>query len=194
MPRNLSPAMLTALQSGILYPAIFVNLGFASGTAYIWSGIGNCTWNGNTYVGVGDLGQISVIEEGATVEAKGISLTLSGIDSTMLADALQESQLGLPATIYLALYTGPGGTIIADPLTAWSGFTDQPEIVLTGPTAEITLRLESVLLELNKPVDRRYTLQDQQVQAPGDIAFQFVPSLQEISFVWNGQATKTNNI
>lgn len=194
MPRNLSPAMLTALQSGILYPAIFVNLGFASGTAYIWSGIGNYTWNGNTYVGVGDLGQISVIEEGATVEAKGISVTLSGIDSTMLADALQESQLGLPATIYIALYTGPGGTIIADPLTAWSGFTDQPEIVLTGPTAEITLRLESVLLELNKPVDRRYTLQDQQVQAPGDIAFQFVPSLQEISFVWNGQATKTNNI
>lgn len=186
--------MLTALEAGILYPAIFVNLGFASGTAYIWSGIGNQVWNGNTYVGVGDLGQISVIEEGATVEAKGVALTLTGIDSTILADALQECQLGLPATIYIALYTGAGGTIISQPLIAWSGFTDQPEITLTGPTATIVLKLESVLLEMNKNIDLRITPEDINATNPGDLGGQFVPTLSEITISWGTGSQTTPNI
>lgn len=186
--------MLTALEAGILYPAVFVSIGFASSTAYIWSGIGNQVFNGNTYVGVGDLGQISVIEEGATVEAKGLSIALSGIDSTMLADALQESQLGLPVLIALALYTGPGGTIIADPLTAWAGFTDQPEITLTGPTATIAMKVESVLLEMNKSVDLRITPVDLTAANPGDLGASFVNSLSEITISWGTGSQSQSNV
>lgn len=194
MPRPMSPAMLTALEASILYPAIFVSIGFASTTAYIWSGIGPITWNGNTFSGVGDLGQITVIEEASSVNAKGLALTLSGVDPTMVADAIQENQLGLPVTIWLALYTAAGGSIISSPLVSWQGRTDQPEIMLSGEEAIITLRCESRLMDMDIAPDRRYTLEDSQLVTPGELGFQFVTQIQEIAINWGSAATNTPNI
>lgn len=194
MPRPMSSGMLTALQASILYPAIFVNMGFASGTVHIWSGVGSVTWGGNTYTGVGSFGGISVIEEGSAVEAKGIALTLSGIDATMLADALQEMQLGLPISIYMALYASRGGSLIADPLVAWAGRMDQPEIVISGTTATISIKAESRIIDLNVPVDRRLTLEDSQIKVPGDLGFQFVFGIQEKQLLFGTSATVTQNV
>jgi hypothetical protein len=190
----MSPAMLAALEASILYPAIFVSIGFASTTAYVWSGVGPITWNGNTYSGVGDLGQIAVIEEASDVNAKGIALTLSGVDATMVADAIQENQLGLPVTVWLALYMGPGGSIIADPLICWQGRTDQPETVVTGEDAVITLRCESRLMDMDIAPDRRYTLEDSQLVTPGELAFQFVTAISEVAINWGSAATNTPNV
>src|ERR1700738_2838175 len=120
MPRPMSAPMLAALQASELFPAIFVQAQFATSTLYLWSGVGPKVWNGNTYLGMGTFGSVSAIEEGASVEAKGIVLSLSGIDPTMLADALQQIKLGLPVTVFLALFDNTGA-LIADPLTSWAG-------------------------------------------------------------------------
>src|ERR1700686_3259759 len=104
MPRGLTPNQLAAVQSAYLRPAFFVQMTFTSGPVYVWSGLGSVVWNGQTWLGVGSLGTISNIEEGATIEARGITLTLSGIDPTLLADVLGEFQVGLPAIVYLALF------------------------------------------------------------------------------------------
>jgi hypothetical protein len=53
MPRPLSAEMLAALQAPVIKPAIFVEITFASATAYIWSGIGSVEWNGHTWLGLG---------------------------------------------------------------------------------------------------------------------------------------------
>lgn len=194
MPRPMSSALLAALEASILYPAILVSIGLTTGTEYIWGGIGPITWGGNTYSGLGDLGQISVIEEGSDVNAKGIALTLSGISATQVADAIQNNQLGLPVIVAFALYNAAGGSLIADPLTSWRGRTDQPEIILTGDTAVITLRCESRLLDLNVPCQRRYSLEDSQLVTPGELGFQFVNQLQEKNIYWGTAPTSTTNV
>jgi hypothetical protein len=193
MPRPMSGAMLTALQASILHPAILVQLNFVTGTVYVWSGTGPMVWNGQTYVGVGTFGGISVIEEGATIEAKGVTLTLSGIDPAMLADALQEIQIGLPVSVFLALFDS-SGALIADPLTSWSGRMDQPEFLISGGEAVISLKCENRLMDMNVAVDRRLTLQDAQMSNPGDLGLQFVPSLQEVTLYWGTVPQSTNNI
>lgn len=185
MPRSMSPGMLAALQATQLLPAIFVSLQFSTGTVYIWSGLGNLTWNGHTWTGVGSLGGISPIQEGATVDASGITLTLSGIDNALLADALQNLQVGLPVTIYLGLFDNASPTsLLPDPLVAWAGRADQPTIDVGAETATISIACENRLIDMDVAVDRRYTHDDAQIDHPGDLGFQFVNSLQDLIIYW----------
>lgn len=177
MPRAMSPALAAALASNLVWPAIFVELHFTGGAVYIWSGFGSISWNSHTWVGAGDLGSISVIEGGGNVEARGISLTLSGIDtsSTVVSDTLNQFQQGLPAIVYLATFTdATRTTLIADPFAAWTGRMDQPTSEEGAETSVLTISCESRLADMNVAVDRRYTQDDQQLRSPGDVGFAFV--------------------
>src|ERR1700736_540313 len=127
----MSGTTLAALSAREVRPAVFVRAQFATSTLHIWSGTGTMNWNGQNWTGVGTFGSVSPIEEGATVEAKGITLTLSGIDPNMLADALQEMQIGLPVTVWLGLL-GTDGFLIDGPLTSWRGRMDPPTIDIAG--------------------------------------------------------------
>jgi hypothetical protein len=188
----MSSAMLAALQAPSLRPAIFVQMQFTSTTVYIWSGVGSVSWNGQTWMGIGSLLSVSSIEDASTVEARGITVTLSGLDPTLLSDCLSEFQLGLPVSLYFGLYSG--GSLITTPITSWSGRMDQPTIDVSGDTATIAINCENRLLDMNTPVDRRYTNQDQQMTWPGDLSMQFVDGIQDMTLYLAGAANNTNNI
>jgi hypothetical protein len=192
MPRPMSSGMLAALQASSLQPAIFVQATFASATAFMWSGVGNTTWNGHTWLGLGSLLGITSMEDGATVEARGITVTLSGIDASLLASCLSDFQLGLPVTVYLGMFSG--GSLIADPITSWAGRMDQPTIDVSGTDATISINCENRLVDMNIPVDRRYTNNDQQMTWPGDLCFQFVDGLQEQTLYWGLHPNSQNNV
>jgi hypothetical protein len=193
MPRVISTAALAALQSRAVALAYLVEGTFQTGPVYLWTGFGNLTWNGNTWVGVGQLGGISPIEDGATVEAtRGITLTLSGIDPTLLPLVLGEFQLRAPVTVYLGLFAG--GALIANPIVAFSGLMDQPIIDLDGKTAILSINCEQRLLELNVATDRRYTADDQQRDWPGDLGMQFVNGIQEMTIYWGNAPTSAGNL
>ena len=191
MSRPITAGMLGAIQANQLLPAIFVQATMASGTVYLWSGLGSIAWNGQTWQGVGSLLNISTVEEKAEVRATGISITLSGIDSTLLTDVLGEFQLCGPVTVFLGAFSAPG-TLIANPITVWSGLLDQPTIDVSADTASISINCESRLIEMNVAVDRRYTDQEQQLDHPGDVGFSFVNSIQDQPIYWG--RTPTVNI
>lgn len=190
MPRPMSGAMLAALTTGLLQPAIFVSIGFANETLYIWSGTGNIVWNSQTWSGVGSLGGISMIEDGTSLDARGITITLSGIDSTALAEALQNLQIALPVVIYFGLFSG--GSLIPDPFIAWQGRTDRATIDVSGETSTIALNCESRLLDMDIAPDRRYTLEDAQIFNPGDLGMEFVTSISLYTLVWGFPISSTN--
>lgn len=193
MPRTLTLAQVAALESSVLRPAIFVEANFTSGPLYVWSGVGNITWDGHTWVGVGSLGSISTIEEGATVEAKGITLGLSGIDSSLLTGILNEFRVGLPVLVRLGLFDGDGN-LIDDPIVSWAGRMDQPTLDISGETASISINCENRLVEMNVAVDRRYTNEDQQRDYPGDRGMEFVPAIQEVMVYWGRSPSSSNNM
>jgi hypothetical protein len=190
MPRTITSGMLAAIKAANLSPAWFVLITFASGPVYLWTGYGDVTWNGHTWTGAGDILGISTIEEGSDVQARGVTLTLCGISSALLADALGDFQVGLPVTIYLGAFSG--SSLISDPITAWSGRTDQPTVEVGGETATIAVQCESRLMEMNVPVNRRWTNDDQQREHPGDLGFQFVSSIQEVAINWGHKTTGSN--
>jgi hypothetical protein len=193
MPRAMSADYLAAIQRAALRPALLVEANFTSGPIYVWSGVGPIIWGGHTWTGLGSLGNVSMIEEGATVEAKGITLTLSGIDPTMLTGILDEFQVGLPAIVSLGLFDA-AGALIADPVGCFVGQMDQPTLDVTGTSATISINCESRLIEMNVAVDRRYTNEDQQRDYPGDRGFEFVNSIQEAQIYWGRTPSSVNNL
>jgi hypothetical protein len=183
--------MATAVAAKSLLPALFLQAQFKSGMLYVWSGFGSYSWGGHTYIGVGSLGSISTVEESTNVEAKGITLNLSGIDPTLLTDVLTDFKLGTSVVIYLGLFNRDG-SMIADPVISWAGRMDQPSIDVGAETATISINCENRLFEMNTAVDRRYTNEDQRLDHADDRGFEFVNAIQELNIYWGRTATNTN--
>ena len=101
MTRAITTAVQNEFDADVLRPFYAVELAFDSGTSRIWSGYGEITFGGNTYLGVGTLGSISSISETQEIAATGIRFGLSGIPSDILAVALTEPYQGRSAKIYL---------------------------------------------------------------------------------------------
>jgi hypothetical protein len=192
MPRPITAGQLAAITSSNIQPALFVLATFTSGPVYMWSGMGPIVWGGNTWQGLGTLGSVSTVEESATIEAKGITLTLSGLDTTQLTGITDEFQVGLPAIVYLGLFSN--GVLIDTPIIAWAGRMDQPTLDVDGSTASITIACENRLVEMNTAVDRRYTNEDQQLDYPGDTGMSFVNSIQDVTIFWGHTASNVNNL
>lgn len=193
MPRNLTSEYIQALAEGYLYPVWFVAITFASGPVYVCSYNQPLYLNGTLYTGVGSLLQISTIEDGATVDARGVTVTLSGIDPTLLPATMNEFQVGLPATLYLGAFNAGGEQQVSQSVVAWSGRTDQPTITVDEKTASISINLESILMDMNVPVPYRWTNQDQQLFYPGDQGFSWVNAIQSVPLYWNQDSNSDGN-
>lgn len=185
--------MAAQLASGFIRPALLVLVTFVTGPVYVWSGKGNITWNGHTWVGVGNLGTISTSEEGTSVQAKGITLSLSGIDSGLIADVAQEFAVKLPAQVFMGLLDD-SLNLIADPLNVWTGYTDKPKMGIGGETSTISITCENKLISMNVACDRRYTQDDAQIDHPGDTGFNFVSSITELAIYWGRVPSVNTNL
>lgn len=183
--RNLDPTLKTGLNAPVIEPLLLVMLTFRSKTCYVCSAGFNVAWNGQVYLGLGTFGGISAVSEGTEVKADGISLTLSGIDSTIVTECETDIMPLAPAKCWLGLMSQGG--MIGVPYCFFSGVVDSPTITTTRDTASITLKLESRMALLNRPSQRRYTSADQHANGyPDDTGFAWVEKLNDIALRFGG--------
>ncbi|EDM72250.1 hypothetical protein RAZWK3B_08371 [Roseobacter sp. AzwK-3b] len=183
MARDLSPAIAAALDERTLRPVLFFEGAFASGWVRIWSGAGEITWNDHIWTGVGSLLGIGPIEETQQVVASGTTVSLSAVPTEMVALAIDEAQQGKPGRVWLGLLT-PEREIISDPVQAFTGRLDVPEIADSGESCTVTISYENRLIDLGTARNWRYTHESQQVLAPGDRGFEFVAAIQDKAITW----------
>lgn len=162
MARALTPAIVDELTKGLIYPAFFVRIEFLSGPQYLWSGIGPITWNGQTWQGVGWLGEITPMTEDTSIEAVGCTLGLSGIPSSLAGQVLTECRQGKPVEVWFGCLTEAGVPIV-DPYKALAGRMDVPTIEDGAETCTASITVEGRLIDLNRSRERRYTHEDQQL-------------------------------
>ena len=178
MSRTIPAAILTALSQESVEPFYAVELKFSAGTVRFWTGYGDRTIDGQTYTGTGNLLNISGIEEVADLSAKGITLTLSGIDTALVSLALQEPYQGREARVLF------GVVGVSDYVEVFAGLMDVMTIQEDGTTATIELTVESKLVSLQRPNMRRYTSESHKARYPGDTFFDFVEQLQDKEIAW----------
>ena len=71
-----------------------------------------------------------------------------------------------------------------DPVQAFSGRLDVPEIKDDADTCTITISYESRLIDLTVARTWRYTHESQQVLFPGDLGFEYVTTIQDREITW----------
>jgi hypothetical protein len=163
---------------------------------YVWTGIGDLEHNGNTYLGVGDLGNISSIIEDSKLKDVRYSATLSSIPQGSIPDIISAVTDGNPTgrdfTIDLAFFTPDVQLVGVLPLTA--GFMDGSQIN-ESPTEDggfigsITQNLASDATRLSKRKFIRQTNQAQQQLFPSDLGFEFVSDTNMGEIYWGQKAS-----
>lgn len=183
MSRTLSTEMQAVATAELVRPIYLVDMEFSSGSIYLWSGMGDLTYNSNTYLGAGDLLSIGAIQETAELTANGATVTLGGIKQSLLTLARDEPYQGRPLIIRLGAFD-ENGDLIASPVILFSGFMDIMTIADSGDTSTITVTVENKLIAFQRTAVRRYTAEDQKIEHPTDKGFEFVAKIQEKEIVW----------
>lgn len=187
--RNLDGDLSAAVQGERLAPIGLVELDYDSGSVYLWTGVGELVWNGNTYIGAGDggadgkqqIGRVGAIEETTEIRAVRVQLELSGCAPEVLAIAVAEDWQGRPVRVRYAVLQGRA--IVGTPLLLFSGLIDNMTVG-EGDQASLVLTCESKQIDLERTRARRYTAEDQRAEYPGDKGLDVVAALQEREVHW----------
>lgn len=186
MARDVTAGVITESKKATgAKPFLLTKLQFDSGNFRVWSGRGDLTFNSEIYLGIGDLGEISQIEEGIEQRAFGISLKLSGVSTSNISLALSEELQNRKLEVWLGFFDS-SYVLVVDPILLFRGRMDTMDVKL-GKTATIVVTAESRLIDWARPRVRRYTDGDQQERFPGDLGFQFTSDASDKEIVWGGQ-------
>ena len=162
MARNITSAFNTAIGDSVVRPIFAVELDFSDGMLRFWNGYGDLTMtaggSSKTFTGSGDLLNISAVTETTEVQATGITIQLTGIKSSLISSALSANYTNRDATVYLGLFDS-SKNVIADVYTLFRGKMDVLKIQEENELANISLQVESRLIVLDRPIQRRYTTQ-----------------------------------
>lgn len=184
MARDLNSPMTTAVDEQLVKPAILFQAEFSDGTVRMWTGVGDLSWDSQTWTGAGNFIQLGKIEETTDIKARGVSITLSGIPSSLISTALQSEYQGRFLTIWLMLFDKDTDAIVSDPVILFKGRMDTMEIDEGEETATIFLSAESRLIDFERKRNRRYTNEDQKIDYPNDKGLEFVAAIQDKPIVW----------
>ena len=198
MSRGFPAGVATTLQAQDVTMLLFAELGFSSGTLRLHTGLGSYTWGSQTWLGVGDLGAISEVQEGIDVSPYALTLSLSGVDSTITNAALTEDYFQRPVTVWLGVLDATDA-LIADPTQIWSGEMDQMTMSVGADGGDVVqLVCESNLARFDKSRNAMYTNVHQQARFSGDLFFSHIQNVAGVKLGWgsarggNGPASNSS--
>lgn len=183
MTRDMTTAMDAALQGKAIRVFLLFEAEFPSGTVRLSTLHEDVIWAGQTWIGGGTLLSVSAIQESTDVVATGITVTLAGVDPSLVSLVISDAMQGLPGKVWLGLHDA-SGALIVNPLALFAGRLDVPQITDGAATCAITVSYENRLVDLNTPREWRRTHESQQQLYPGDMGFEFVAGLQDKEIPW----------
>ena len=97
MPRQISAALRTALLNpdpSKVKVFNMVHLDLETQPLYVHNDVGTVEWQGQSWTGLGDLGQVSEVVEDGVIAPGRFNLSLNGLKPEWLADARSERHMG----------------------------------------------------------------------------------------------------
>lgn len=199
MSRDLASNTAISYSASNVFPITFVKLEFLPpndgvGTIRLHNGIGTYTWNdgsGNqNWLGTGDLGQISRIQEGEEVSPYGIQLTLSGLDPDLVGEAIKESYYQRPVTLYVGALND-SDQLVATPDVMWTGFMDLMTASVGADGGDtLVLNCESELAMFERSRNLLFTNSSQQTISSGDTFFNQLQDMEDLTLAWGNRGSR----
>lgn len=169
-----------------------VKCDFDTETLRLWSGDGNLSVGGENYLGVGTLLQVSPVEDNLELTSTGVSVSLAGMDSTVLNLALTENYQNRFITIFLGFLLD-GSEVVIGTMTVFKGRIQSMTINDDPNGSIITLDAENRLIDLERPSNLRYTKESQKFIDSSDSCFNRVQSLADKEIIWGSTSSNTGS-
>ena len=185
MTRGLTTAAAAIVSAEVAPRTLAVSLDFPSGIVRLNGSPADITIDGQTYLGIGGLGGVSIAEESAELRAYDLTLTLSGVPNDVVALALAEAYQGRAGTVWEVPFNASWQPV--DPFVVFRGRMDQMAVSY-GQTSTVTVTLQNRMVDWERAAIQRYTNEDQQRLHPGDAGLSQVPTAAEVTIVWPAAA------
>jgi hypothetical protein len=172
LTRGVDPDMLAAL-AGPFYPVTLVYLDWPAAAVRAHSGKGEIELDGETFLGTGAFGAITIPAEGMTFAASGAVIGLIGAP----ADVYDYEDVAIrnrAAKIWAGVTTTPGGNVlIGEPCLVFAGVMDG--LTFTETLANYQLQIGVAVSLATGPGAREnasvtHSYEDQIIKHPGDTA------------------------
>lgn len=151
-------------------------VGFASGTAYYWDGFGDLAAYTHTWLGRGQLVQRSEIPFGVDDEAGSITLTLSGVDDTIVSAvrAAESEFYGRPIVIW-GQFFDEALALSGGRFQLFTGTMDVPSYGGEGSTdRHVSIPCEGEWSDRNGAEFEFFSHGSQLRRYPGDLGLEYV--------------------
>lgn len=189
MSRDLPVELADAVEQPVVKPflAIFIDL---PDPVYAFTGIGELEFadsNGDlqTWIGAGRLGAIDAVSEATDGSATGIKATLFDVPSEHADDIADQATRGAKMEVYVgAIELGDDWHSVLATKLLWRGRVDEYKITDAGTSLTVEISGESRAIDQCRPSIKRFTDEYQQRKHSGDLFFQYVSKMSEVSILW----------
>lgn len=164
---------------------------FDTETIRLWTGADDLLVDGETYEGAGTLLSVGDIEDTMEVKSTNLTVSLSGMDTTVMNLALSEDLHNRKIKLYMGYLMG-GANESAGEIVMFSGRMTNVQIsddAENGST--ISINAENRLVDLNRPSNLRYTNASQMTINSSDTGFKYVQAIQGKELLW-GRPTNSD--
>lgn len=182
MRDDITAAATDELASNHYRSVHMLRLDLDEGIVAVHSGLNTIPYGGLSYLGVGNLGNISQIVESTDLTNADVEATLSGIPPEYIQYLHDQHWQGRPCWIWEGLLDHDHQLVDA-PILKFSGRADYGVIKL-GESVTITVSLLGGMADWRRARTRRYTHENQQKRYPGDMGLEFVATMVEKPLIW----------
>ncbi|EMT6578191.1 hypothetical protein WMR74_004279 [Providencia rettgeri] len=180
----LSDEMVKAINDDC-YLVVAAKLDLKSGVTCVHTGTGNLIIAGEVYQGVGQLGAIESVKEGLSTSPTQLLLSLSGFDSKLVGEVLNERSRGRDVRLMLvAIDEDNGQPILADVIFAGQIANLS---VTTGEENKIGLTVSNRFERWSIGLPDRFTDESWSKHHNGDRIFRYVAQMAERSIYWGSK-------
>ena len=187
MSRDIPAELATAIEAPVVRPFLALRIELPD-PVYVFTGSGTIVFNDSdgisrNWLGAGELGALESIGESTDGSATGIRAALYQIPSEFKTDIDQQATRGAKMEIYVGALNETYQTV--DSVVLLNRYKlDQYKITDGGDTISIEVTGESRAIDARRPAVKRFTDEYQQRKHPGDLFFQYVSRMTEVSILW----------
>ncbi|WP_369427025.1 hypothetical protein [Providencia sp. PROV236] len=163
---------------------VAAKLDLKSGVTRAHTGIGNLVIAGEVYPGVGSFGKIEPISEANSTSPQQLILSLSGFDSLLVADVMNERSRGRQVSVMLVALDLEGKPALAEVIFAGQISNIG---VTTGNENEVSVTVSNRFERWSQGLPDRFTDESWQKRHVGDRIFRFVAQMAERAIYWGSK-------
>ncbi|AJT60501.1 tail protein [Escherichia phage CAjan] len=179
-----SDTLLNAMEQPNVSLVLAAEIDFPSGVTRVHTGTGVVVINGQTFLGVGTLGDVGSVTEENSTSSSTMSMALSGLDMSLVGETLNEEVIGRNVVCYIAVMNEQGNVIAANIL--FEGFITDTALQ-AGQQNALSYVISNVFERWSQGLPDRYTDESQQRLYPGDRFFRYIAQMAERSIFWGSK-------